>query len=357
MRSLTIVALFFFSMVTVAALPAGAQPTSANTTTYRVRPGDTLWSLARRFGTTPDRLAVLNGISTNATLRIGRPLRVPVASGSSPVAARAAAPARRPATAVYHVQAGETLWRISRRFKTTPEHLAALNRIPAAAILRIGQPLRVPVITAPVRPVAAAPAPAVQSPPSAAATDPAGPASASPDQDPAVVQELLAPEPAAQPPASGAPAAQTAPVPPAANPSMVSPQRPRITPLPSRGAQWMTAVVGLSKRHLGAPYRWGGRSPNGFDCSGFLNYIFEQTGIDLPRTTFAMFTAGTPVPNDQLQAGDVLFFQTVSAGPSHAGVYLGDGRFIHVSSGQSRVTISAMADPYYTARYLGARRY
>ena len=119
----------------------------------------------------------------------------------------------------------------------------------------------------------------------------------------------------------------------------------------------MTAVVGLSKRYLGAPYRWGGRSPNGFDCSGFLNYIFEQTGIDLPRTTFAMFTAGTPVPNDQLQAGDVLFFQTVSAGPSHAGVYLGDGRFIHVSSGQSRVTISAMADPYYTARYLGARRY
>ena len=80
-------------------------------------------------------------------------------------------------------------------------------------------------------------------------------------------------------------------------------------------------------------------------------------GIDLPRTTFAMFAAGTPVPADRLQAGDVVFFQTVSPGPSHAGVYLGDGRFIHASSGQGRVTITAMADPYYAARYLGARRF
>jgi cell wall-associated NlpC family hydrolase len=119
----------------------------------------------------------------------------------------------------------------------------------------------------------------------------------------------------------------------------------------------MTTTVALSKRYLGAPYRWGGITPNGFDCSGFVNYIFDQTGIDLPRTTFAMFAVGTPVPNDQLQAGDVVFFQTVSPGPSHAGIYLGDGRFIHTSSGQRRVTITSMAEPYYSARYLGARRY
>jgi LysM repeat protein len=143
-RTLTAVALLLFIILTIAAFPAAAQPAFGSTTTYRVRPGDTLWSLARRFGTTPDRLAVLNEISTEATLQIGRPLRVPVPSGPMPVAARAAAPARTPATTVHHVQAGDTLWRISRRYNTTPEHVAALNGIPAEAILRIGQPLRVP---------------------------------------------------------------------------------------------------------------------------------------------------------------------------------------------------------------------
>ena len=337
MRTLTAVALLLFIILAIAALPAAAQPASGNTATYRIRPGDTLWSLARRFGTTADRLAALNGISVDLTLQVGRPLRVPTASGLVPNAARTAAPARTPATTVYRVQTGDTLWRISRRYNTTPERLAALNDITGDAILQIGLRLRVPVL----------PAPAVPGGQGVAEPDPAAP-----DQDPAMVQDLPAPEPGAQPPAPepGAPAT------PARDPSGSGP-RPRIIRLPSRGAQWMTTIVALSKRYLGAPYRWGGISPNGFDCSGFLNYIFEQTGIDLPRTTFAMFAAGTPVPNEQLQAGDVVFFQTASPGPSHAGVYLGDGRFIHTSSGQRRVTIATMADPYYTARYLGARRY
>jgi D-gamma-glutamyl-meso-diaminopimelic acid endopeptidase CwlS/peptidoglycan endopeptidase LytE len=354
-RTLTAVALLLFIIFAIAALPAAAQPAFGNTTTYRVRPGDTLWSLARRFGTTPDRLTVLNGISTEATLQIGRPLRVPVASGPVPSAARAAALARTPATTVYQLQAGDTLWRISRRYNTTPERLAALNGITGEAILQIGLPLRVPHLTA--QPRVVVPLPSVQGAQSAATPDPAVPGAAepnpaAPDQDPATVQDLPAPDPGTQPPAPepGAPAT------PARDPSGSDP-RPRIIRLPSRGAQWMTTIVALSKRYLGAPYRWGGASPNGFDCSGFLNYVFEQTGIDLPRTTFAMFAAGTPVPNEQLQAGDVLFFQTVGPGPSHAGVYLGDGRFIHTSSGQRRVTIATMADPYYTARYLGARRY
>ena len=345
-RTLTAVALLLFIIVAIAALPAAAQPAFGNTTTYRIRPGDTLWNLARRFATTADRLAALNGISVVSTLQVGRPLRVPTASGPVPVAAPAATP-RAPATVVYRVQTGDTLWRISRRYNTTPERLAALNGITGEAILRIGQPLRVPVLPAPAPPPVVVPLPPVQGAQSVATPDPAAP-----DQDPATVQDLPAPDPVAQPPAPepGAPDA------PARDPSGSGP-RPRIIGLPSRGAQWMTKIVSLSKRYLGAPYRWGGASPNGFDCSGFLNYIFEQTGIDLPRTTFAMFAAGTLVPNEQLQAGDVVFFQTVSPGPSHAGVYLGDGRFIHTSSGQRRVTIATMADPYYTARYLGARRY
>jgi cell wall-associated NlpC family hydrolase len=223
-------------------------------------------------------------------------------------AAAAPAPA---GTALYRVRQGETLYRIARRFNTTPERLAALNDIRVGAILRIGQELRVP----------------------------AAPTAVAPEQDPLVLQAILGPE---------APAAIS---------RTGGPQRARIAPLPSRGAQWMATIVALSRRQLGAPYRWAGNAPDGFDCSGFITYVFDRTGIDLPRTTFAMFGAGTPVPAEQLQPGDIVFFQTVSPGPSHAGVYLGDGRFIHASSGQGRVTMTALTDPYYAARYLGARRF
>ncbi|MGH7185964.1 MAG: LysM peptidoglycan-binding domain-containing protein, partial [Pseudomonadota bacterium] len=156
-----------FLLIPLAALPAAAQAPSENTATYHVRPGDTLWSVARRFGTTADRLAALNRISVESILQIGRPLRVPAASGPTPRAARV------PATTVYRVQAGDTLWRVSRRYNSTPERLAALNGIPAEAILRIGQMLRVPVLpVAAPPPVAAVPIPPVQSPQIAAAPDP-----------------------------------------------------------------------------------------------------------------------------------------------------------------------------------------
>jgi cell wall-associated NlpC family hydrolase len=98
-------------------------------------------------------------------------------------------------------------------------------------------------------------------------------------------------------------------------------------------------------------------SPAGFDCSGFLGYVFQHAGVSLPRTTYAMFETGTPVARDRLQVGDIVFFETVAPGPSHAGVYLGDGRFIHASSGAGGVTITPLEHRYYAARYLGARRF
>lgn len=127
--------------------------------------------------------------------------------------------------------------------------------------------------------------------------------------------------------------------------------------LPSRGQRWATALTALATRHVGVRYRWGGTSPSGFDCSGFLYYVFGRNGVALPRTTFSMFRAGVPVPLDQIQTGDVVFFQTLRPGPSHAGIYLGDGRFVHSSSGSGRVTITPMEHRYYGPRYLGARRF
>jgi cell wall-associated NlpC family hydrolase len=113
----------------------------------------------------------------------------------------------------------------------------------------------------------------------------------------------------------------------------------------------------LAKRYLGVRYRWGGTTPRAFDCSGFMQYVFARMGVALPRTTFDMYATGASVPTAEVRAGDLVFFQTVSAGPSHAGIYLGDGRFIHASSGYGGVVITPMSQPYYQARYLGARRF
>ncbi len=127
---------------------------------------------------------------------------------------------------------------------------------------------------------------------------------------------------------------------------------------PSRGtaaSKSASNVVSLARQYLGVPYSWGGASPAGFDCSGFAYYIFGRCGIGLPRAADGQFYGGMPV--DRPEPGDLVFFSTYEPGPSHVGIYLGGGDFIHASSGAGCVTITPLSDPFYRARYLGARRY
>ena len=115
-------------------------------------------------------------------------------------------------------------------------------------------------------------------------------------------------------------------------------------------------VLAMAKQFQGVPYVWGGTSPSGFDCSGYTHYVLLKNDIIAPRTAALQFNTGISVPKSQLQPGDLVFFTTYKAGPSHVGFYLGDGQFIHASSGAKRVTISNMNTAYYTQRYVGARR-
>lgn len=105
---------------------------------------------------------------------------------------------------------------------------------------------------------------------------------------------------------------------------------------------------------LGVPYVTGGTSRSGFDCSGYTQYVFNGSGISLPRTAAEQFKVGSSVSREQLQSGDLVFFTTYAPGASHVGIYIGDGRF--VASSNSGVTISNLDDAYYSSRYLGARR-
>lgn len=104
-------------------------------------------------------------------------------------------------------------------------------------------------------------------------------------------------------------------------------------------------------RYLGTPFVWGGATPSGFDCSGFVQHVFEQAGILLPRTADYQYAAIRHMP-EPLRPGDLVFFQTYAPGASHVGIYLGGGEFIH--SSRPYVHISNLSDPYYATRYLGA---
>jgi cell wall-associated NlpC family hydrolase len=107
---------------------------------------------------------------------------------------------------------------------------------------------------------------------------------------------------------------------------------------------------------LGARYRFGGSSRTALDCSSFVQQVFRDQNIHLPRTAREQFAFGDEVVRGDLQKGDMVFFQTYANFPSHVGIYLGNRKMIHASSRDRRVVISSMDTPYYLSRYLGARR-
>lgn len=126
----------------------------------------------------------------------------------------------------------------------------------------------------------------------------------------------------------------------------------------SRGAQVATVrrLIQTSSQYIGVPYHFGGTTPRGFDCSGFMRYIFASIGVDLPRTADAQYQRGRPVSMERLQPGDLVFFETYESGPSHVGMYIGGDRFISATSSRG-VKVDSLYDPYYWGeRYLGARR-
>ncbi len=141
---------------------------------------------------------------------------------------------------------------------------------------------------------------------------------------------------------------------------IVSPDEYTIAKQKTRGDVYIREeLVKTAQSFVDVPYLWGGSSSDaGFDCSGLAMTVYQYNGLNLPRSSKEQYVAGTPVDQDSLLKGDLVFFATVGKDKiSHVGIYAGDGRFIHAPGGGNKVRVDSMSKSYYKNRYLGGRTY
>ena len=152
------------------------------------------------------------------------------------------------------------------------------------------------------------------------------------------------------------PAPPVAANPPTALPGVVPPPGRSNPILPGRGNADGYALSGTALSLRGAPYRDGGDNPAGFDCSGFVRYVYEQHGVAMPRQVRDQFRVGKSVDRGDLEPGDLVFFSTVAPGASHVGIVIGGDQFVHAPSERGVVRVENLSSQYWSSRYIGAKR-
>lgn len=284
---------------------------SASANVHTVQSGDTLWGLSRKYNVTVDELLNWNQLSAPT---IFANQKIVVASPKSIVVAKA--------TNTYVVKTGDTLWGISKTYNMSISDLKKLNGL-ASDIIQPGQTLKVSgkAEQTPSTPVTTVSTYKVQSGDTLSHIAVRHNVSVAQlktmnnlSSDIIYVGQVLKVTGTATSPVSNAPVG------------------------PSTQAK-VDALITEAKKHIGVPYVWGGSTPSGFDCSGYLNFVFNKVGISIPRTVATIWDATKAVSTPKV--GDLVFFETYAKGPSHAGIYLGNNKFIHAGS-STGVTIRAL---------------
>lgn len=377
---------------------------------HKVSQGENDHTIARKYGVTVKQLHEANAGVKWEKLQIGQSLRVPGQKGSkSPAKPTVKAP--KP-NASHVVAEGESDWTIARKYNLTVAQLKAMNPGVSFEPLKLGS--KVKVYTAPVKVAKSKPAPKPVA--KTAQRAPSKVASTKSNPSPVVTVKLVSAS--ANKPVMGQISTMNAAIggkdvslrsaaseksgkiltlQPGIVGRVVDSQSgwyrlmftggttgwvngkylrntdKAITPLPtaprttqksprnvaSLGGSQTSAgkdLIATALAQQGVRYVWGGTSRGGFDCSGFVQYVFRNHGISLPRTAREQATRGSAVPRSQLRAGDCVFFVTRGSYISHVGLYIGNDRFVHASSGGGRVRINKLSESYYSKRYAGARR-
>ncbi|MBI2756963.1 MAG: LysM peptidoglycan-binding domain-containing protein [Chloroflexi bacterium] len=300
--------------------PARRQVPSSRT--YEVKNGDTLVSIASLFGVDVATILSSNGLSNPDSIKPGVELRILPTRGLE-----------------YEVQPGEKLSDIAWKYQVDLGLLLDYNDLDNADVIRVGTKLVLPNGRLRAEAVAAPPAPVVEAPAPRPAT------SAGTQGGPAVVAQPAPPAP------KPAPKPQTVPAPAPAAPV------PAPAPAPVAGGRGGQAVVAAAMQFKGYPYVWGGTSPSGFDCSGFVYYVSKISGNPVGRGLWQQYNGGVQIPRDELLPGDAVFFaNTYMPGLSHNGIYIGNGQFINAADESTGVTVSNMNSQYWASRYVGATR-
>jgi cell wall-associated NlpC family hydrolase len=311
---------------------AAAKPESV---TYEVQEGDTIGQLATQFGVTSWTILSANDLDDADTIRPGMKLKVLAVNGVE-----------------HEIQAGESLSDIAAFYKVDLGPLIDFNAVADPDSLRVGPQPGFSLAGAGTGEVLALAVPAA---PSTAAQRPA-PSAAVAQAKP---QAKPATQAAAKPQAKPAVQAASKPQAPAARGSTNNLQAAAVSAPVSivTGGAGGSGVVSAAMRHLGARYVFGGTSPSGFDCSGFVWYVHKALGKPVSRGLWGQLNGGPRIALNALQPGDTVFFaNTYMPGLSHAGIYIGGGRFIHASDESSGVKISGLSDSYWGPRYIGASR-
>lgn len=323
----------------LAAWPATA---SGGVVFHPVQPGETLSSIAEACGTTVQALQEANPGVDPRSLRPGTKLRL--------------SPSDR--WLRHTVSRGDTLFALARRYGASVEEIQEASNQTGIG-LEVGMVLCIPRVAMPPSPPPTASTSTASATQVAPAVPTASPSTLGPTLSAPAADARSTADPTSTPSANLGSVGVEAPL-----PRWVQIRLPDGRCAWAPTAQMIVAssrpasparVVEIARQFMGTPYRWGGESPNGVDCSGFVEEVFRLAGYRLPRTADVQFDATRALQEGALQTGDLVFFTTYAAGPSHVGIYVGDGAFIHASSSRG-VTESKLDDPYYAKRYLGGRR-
>lgn len=300
--------------------------------TYTVQAKDTLFSIAKRFGTSVEVLLKLNNL-TAPTLEVGQVLRLPVPTVS------------------YIVQPKDTLFSIAKKNNSTVDAILQENRLQGVA-LKVGQVLRIP---------------------QGVSTDQGGSISPQPLPVPSAQQPTTPPPVPSLPPSTPAPTPTLTPIAALPNPTPPEPPKPadpaslpanqqRAEPAsPPRAEPSDTdydptnPLIQVVLKYLGLPYVYGSSSDLAVDCSAFVQKIYADLGVKIPRTSRDQWT-GLATVQGAMHQGDLVFFSFGGSQIDHVGIYLGRGVFAHANSYGSRVVIESLDSPYYKKVYRGAKR-